>query len=98
MRPNASGSTVFIIEDTRHAEWQAKRFGSYSEAMDELRLRADLPWDEQPNVAPCKSWRTCGRRYEIIEFDTSEEPWPELERTEILDMSASGVRWLSARR
>jgi hypothetical protein len=85
---------VFIIEDERHCEPQEGLYQSLAEAVSELRRRAALPWDERPNVAPCKQWRTCGRTYEIVEYDTSSTPWRELSRVTYLEVTAGGVRWL----
>ena len=83
---------MFIIEDERHAE-QLGRFGSREDALIELKLLASLPWDKDPNVAPCSEWRTCGRSYEIVEYDVSVSPWRELRRAAMLEISAEGVRW-----
>lgn len=83
---------MFVIEDERHAE-QIGQFSSRADAMEELSRRASTPWDQQPNVAPCTGWRTCGRTYEVIEYDTSRQPWRELGRAVTLDISADGVRW-----
>jgi hypothetical protein len=84
--------TRFVIEDEFHAEWQGE-FPSEREALAELQRRAEIPWDQEPNRAPCMSWRTCGRGYYIIEFDDTHEPWKELKRTRLLDVSASEVKW-----
>ena len=83
---------MFVIYDESHAEWHGE-FKAFDEALSELRRRFDLPWDQHPNAAPCTSWRTCGRTYEVIEFDDSTKPWTELRRVPILDVSASGVTW-----
>jgi hypothetical protein len=83
---------VFVIEDETHAEPQGE-FDTRDAAIAELRRRETIPWDVAPNVAPCMSWRTCGRRYEIVEYDTSTEPWREVNRTHALDVSASGAAW-----
>jgi hypothetical protein len=85
---------MFIIEDERHAEPQEGEYQSLAEVVAELRRRASLPWNEQPNVAPCQQWRTCGRTYEIVEYDTTSMPWRELSRVPYLEVTASGVRWL----
>ena len=85
---------MFLIEDELHAEPQGE-FATYEEAVTELRRRAKLPWDEEPNAAPCKSWKTCGRRYEVVEYDTASRPWKELRRTALLEISATGVVWLT---
>jgi hypothetical protein len=86
---------MFKIEDQIHAEPQDGAFSSFAEAMAELRHRATLPWDIPPNVAPCTNWRTCGRRYEIVEYDGSSLPWKELSRTEILELGPARLRWLT---
>lgn len=85
---------MFVIEDESHAEWQGK-FPTRSEAFEELKRRAALPWNERPNVAPCKSWRTCGRRYDIVEYDTSTTPWKLIGRERILEVSATEVKWVA---
>ena len=84
--------TKWIIEDEMHAERQGE-FDTFGDALAELRRRAEIPWDQEPNQAPCQSWRTCVRRYEIIEFDLTESPWRELSRALALEISASGVQW-----
>ncbi len=84
---------MFVIEDELHAEMNGE-FETRGEAITELKRRASLPWNEAPNVAPCMSWRTCGRRYEVIEYDVSTTPWKQLRREVILEISATGVKWL----
>ena len=84
----------FVIEDESHSEWIG-RFDSLGEAWTEVERRAAILWDQEPNVAPCASWRTCGRTYEIIEFETSNSPWQELQRFSVLNVSATGVVWLT---
>jgi hypothetical protein len=86
--------SVIIIEDSDHAE-QVAQFSSMPEAFAALRGFATLPWDDQPNRAPCMSWQTCGRSYDVIEFDDSHTPWAEVRRVTILKVSQAGVRWLS---
>jgi len=85
---------VFKIDDDFHAELQEGEFASFDDAMAEVRRRAELPWNEAPNVAPCTGWRGCGRRYEIVEYDGSSSPWREIARTAVVEVSAAGVRWL----
>jgi hypothetical protein len=84
---------MFVVEDERHAE-QIGKFSDRELAMAELRRLATVPWDQSPNVAPCTQWAQCGRSYELIEYDTADEPWRELSRKLTLDISASGIRWL----
>lgn len=85
---------MFVIEDEWHAEWIGE-YVSREEALAELRRLAKLPWDDAPNVCPCMSWRTCGRRYHIVEFDTSADPWRRLSDEALLDVSAEKTAWLS---
>jgi hypothetical protein len=83
---------MFAIEDEAHDE----RIGEYStveDAVTELRRLADIPWDQEPNVAPCTHWPTCGRRYEVVEYDTSA-PWRVLQRVPALNVSAKATEWL----
>ena len=87
---------MFIIEDEWHAEIQDGQFATRQDAIAELKRRAAIPWDERPNQAPCVSWRTCGRRYVLIEYDGSQIPWRELSRVDVLDISAAEVRWLTS--
>lgn len=85
---------MFVIDDERHMELQSGRFVSFTEALEEVTRRSSISWDQLPNLAPCMSWRTCGRVYEIVEYDDSSEPWLELQRVPILEISAVGVKWL----
>jgi len=80
---------LWFIEDKIHAEQQGGEFETRQDALAELRRRADLPWDAEPNLAPCTSWRTCGRRYELIECNASLGKSREL----ALEISAEGVKW-----
>ena len=93
-RQRSARVPMFIIEDELHAEQQDGEFTSFQEALVELKRRAALPWDRSPNVAPCTSWRTCGRKYEIIEYDDSTRPWKQLSCVAMLEISAKGARWL----
>jgi len=86
---------MFKIEDERHAEPQAGELASLAAVASELRRLAQLPWDQTPNVAPCTNWATCGRTYEIVEYDNSTPPWQELKRMPALEIDAQGTRWLA---
>ena len=86
---------MFKIEDERHAEPQAGEFSSLAAVACELRRLAQLPWDQAPNVAPCTNWTTCGRTYEVVEYDNSTRPWEELKRVPALEVDAQGARWLA---
>ena len=81
-----------VIEDRRHAEPQGE-FPDVDHAIAELKRRAEIPWNQPPNLAPCAGRMTCGRIYEVIEYDDSRVPWRELSRTELLRISASGIEW-----
>jgi hypothetical protein len=83
---------IFVIEDQSHAE-QLSEFTSLQDAWAELRRLSALPWDEQPNAAPCQSWRTCGRDYEILEYETFSTPWTLVRRFAGLAINANGVAW-----
>ena len=39
---------------------------------------------------------TCGRRYDLIEYDVTKSPWRELRRIHALEVSANGVKWAEA--
>jgi hypothetical protein len=84
---------MFVIQDEAHAEPQG-RFQTRQQAIAELRRRAAIPWDEEPNRAPCTNWLNCGRRYELVEYDEHTLPWKELSRSLVLKVSAAGVRWV----
>lgn len=83
---------MFVIEDEGHAE-QHGEFSTIDAAIAELRHRAAIPWDQEPNAAPCVNWRNCGRRYEVVEYDDTQHPWKELRRLAVLEVSAAGVVW-----
>ena len=84
--------TWFVIEDEMHAQPQGE-FRSMNEAVAELRERARIPWHQEPNRAPCASWRTCVRIYDIIEF-AEIRPWRgQIRRVRALQISSAGVKW-----
>ena len=83
---------LFVVVDELHSEI----FGEYptlEDALAILRLRAEQPWDEDPNRTPCKSWRTCGRQYVVREYCVTE-PARCLNRTPVLEVSSEGSKWL----
>jgi hypothetical protein len=86
---------MFVIEDEAHAEPQEGRFQTRQQAIAELRRKSEIPWNEEPNRAPCTNWLNCGRRYELVEYDETVSPWKELSRNLMLDISAAGVRWVT---
>lgn len=83
---------MFVIEDELHSEWVGE-YKTLEEVIGELKRLASIPWGQEPNRAPCTTGLNCGRNYEIIEYDTSIEPWNELNRNPVLDVSAKGVQW-----
>jgi hypothetical protein len=85
---------MFVIEDELHAEPQGE-FETFESALAELRRRALIPWDQSPNCAPCLSWQTCGRSYDIIEYDSTGQPWQQIRRVQVLKIAADGVQWAS---
>ena len=85
----------FIIEDEKHAEPQGE-YDSLDDAFIELVRRSKIAWDSEPNQCPCMSWKTCGRDYQILEYDISTKPyWTLLNSTPVLEVSAKGVNWES---
>jgi hypothetical protein len=84
---------MFVIEDEAHRDWIGE-YASFEDAIAELQRRAGMPWDKAPNVAPCSSWRTCGRRYQILEYDASTTPWTQLRCSPALNISARGTKWV----
>lgn len=82
----------FVIEDQQHAE-QIGEFSSLQEAWNTLQRLSIIPWDAQPNAAPCRDWRTCGRDYEILEYDTDATPWVVVRRHAGLKVGTAGIAW-----
>lgn len=82
---------MFVIEDELHSE-STGEFETLKDAIDELHRLSKIPWDEEPNKAPCISWMTCGRHYEIIEYDNSTKPWKEVNRINGFEIRAIGIK------
>ena len=84
----------YFIYDDVHCDMHG-RFVTFEEALTELKTRANIPWNEEPNRAPCTSWRTCSRDYSIakMDYDYHTKMWKQVERTSIVDISSSGVVW-----
>lgn len=78
----------YLIEEEWHSsiEWE---YNTYGEAINELKRRANLPWDKEPNLAPCTSWRTCSKLYVIRTYDNDIL----LSEEEILEISSKWVDW-----
>lgn len=92
MHPVYNARRLFVIYDEAHAE-RCGEFSSLTNALERLRYLAALPWNQNPNLAPCTGWRTCGRRYELVEYAVVTGPWIELKRVPALQVSAKGVVW-----
>src|ERR1051325_2374464 len=90
--PSGACLTMFVIEDEIHCDYHGE-FARFDEALAELKRRAEIPWDQDPNVAPCTSWKTCGRQYVVVEFDDSKLPSKVIRRVPVLEVGASGVKW-----
>jgi hypothetical protein len=85
---------MWVIEDELHAELIGE-FPSQEDALVELRRLAEVPWDQSPNQAPCTSWQTCGRNYELVEYDVSSAgTWSEHQRIPALNVRQEAVSWL----
>lgn len=84
--------SVFTIDDELHCEYQGE-FLTFDTALLELKRLAEVPWDQVPNRAPCRSWKTCGRLYKIMEFDRSKKPWSLLSQKNVVEISSKGVKW-----
>jgi hypothetical protein len=64
---------MFAIEDVRHAEMHGT-YSTEAEAVAELKRRSRVPWNKEPNRAPCMNWTNCGRFYELVEYDENILP------------------------
>lgn len=84
---------IFLIEDEAHAELQGE-YATFKDAVVELKRRMNIPWNQEPNICPCTSWKTCGRNYEIVEYETDKKPWKEINRTLVLAISQKMKKWL----
>ena len=58
---------MFAIEDERHAEMHGT-YATEADAVAELKRRSRVPWNEEPNRAPCTNWTDCGRSHELVEY------------------------------
>ena len=85
-------SNIFSIEDESHASLHGE-FSTLQLAWAELQRFSEIPWDSPPNRAPCQSWQTCGRDYQIIEYDTSSVPWTLVRRYMGLEVTAKSLAW-----
>lgn len=84
---------LIVIEDSIHCE-RIAQCDSFEEAIERLQQLSQLPWDQEPNRAPCTSWRKCGREYQVIEYDDSASPWKVVREADVLKVSASNIEWV----
>lgn len=84
---------LIVIEDSIHCE-RIDQCESFEAAVARLEELARLPWDQDPNRAPCTSWRKCGREYQVLEYDDSAIPWKLVRGADVLKVSASAVEWV----
>lgn len=85
---------MFTIEDDIHCEIDYG-YQTFELALTEIRRRVTLPWNELPNCAPCTSWRICGRFYSIYEYDEATTSYTWRNKTPIVKIDATGVKWES---
>jgi hypothetical protein len=90
---SSTPNNIFIVEDDMHAEQQGI-FETYIDALNEVKTFAKIPWGEEPNNPPCSAGKKCHRLYQIIEYNISTSPWTEVNRQEVLDISAEKKEWL----
>ena len=83
---------MFVIEDEIHAE-EFGQFTTFKSAINELKSISKIPWDSYPQKCPCTSWKTCERKYQVVEYDGRQTPWKEINRTDVLTVSAKLVTW-----
>ena len=70
---------VILIQDDRHSELQKTEYPSLQAAVEELKRRAAIPWNEPPNRCPCTA--NCGREYAVREFEKVEPPpWKDADK------------------
>ena len=83
---------MFTIEDTRHSHlWL--NYSTFELALAEIQRRVSMPWDAEPNKAPCTSWRTCGCSYVVNKWDITITPFKRLKTTSIVEIDSEAVRW-----
>ena len=86
---------IYLIDDDFHSEG-ISRHTTFEDAKREIDRLCMLPLNIEPNFPPCGNLDTCGRRYEIVKLVVDENnKWSELERTPIVELRNSGIKWLS---
>jgi len=91
-RESASRSgTTFVIAEDMHAEIDGD-FGTFDEALDELRLRVRGSFDEEPLLPPCTGRRECKRDYHVREYN-NDDPTKLVSEVAVVMVTAEGVTW-----
>lgn len=85
--------TSFSLFDEIHCE-HVDSYPNFADALAEVARRCELPWDASPNRAPCRSWKTCGRKYQIREY-ASKTSSTLLGSCDICDVNSTGIAWHS---
>jgi hypothetical protein len=85
---------TFAINDSIHLD-QEGTYRSIDAALARLRQLARQPWDAAPNRAPCSSWESCGRDWEILEYEVETIPWQLRETIPAVSISRDAVTWHS---
>jgi hypothetical protein len=83
---------IYQIEDTNHAEIIGT-FDTFENALTELTNIYNIPWNTSPNICPCLNFETCGRDYEIYEYDNSTMPWKYLNSIFICSIYKDKYKW-----
>lgn len=80
---------MIFLEDSLHWDGRIGPFEKFDEAVAELTRLSKIPWDQEPNRAPCFDWQECGRTYEMIITSQGGDVF----RTEVLRIFAGGTTW-----
>ncbi len=88
-----SKESYFVIEDALHADFISDKFTTYQQAYKELQEIDKIPWGKTINKLPCKHWKKCERRYQIVEYTSDRGKKKELNRKNVLVKSRSESKW-----
>ena len=61
--------TIYVIEDEAHAEWCGE-FPTFESALNELKVRANIPWDSKPNQCPVRIGRVAAEIMKLLSLMT----------------------------
>lgn len=87
-------TTKFIIEDAFHCELD-EEYKTFEDALNEIKKRTTIPWNQKPNRPPCKSWEQCQRIYHIVEYQCDNKPWKKIQEWPIVGIERDKITWLS---